>query len=230
MPRRGQRRFEPEGKKHPEGGMELLIHFHESVLQYDLYTQEVLKVDDGITDADGDPNFIKYCLRASLLRKYWAREDELALDKVIPVMKEHLDESCASGHQRLELLEHLSESFTCAYRDKNRRETASDTGNMSSAADETSETEYVSVTPHEVAVDYVYGMLIHGDYQKWVNARNSGFLNLLSISNEVFRLEKFVHSTHDILDGMVADGTLTPDFSRIVLDSPTKRSMKFQML
>ncbi|RSX52982.1 hypothetical protein [Bifidobacterium samirii] len=219
MSRNRRKRSDPEGKKHPEGGMELLIHFHESVLQYDLYTQEVLKTTSEMMNPESDDNFIKYCLRAALLRKYWAPEDELALDKVIATIKSRLDNSTDSSHERLQSLEHLLKSFTCAYRIKN---TDSNSNSRSESAKDKAKAAYRSVTPHQAAVDYVYGMLLHGDYQKWLNARNPNFLSLLSIGNEVARLEKFVHSVHDFLNEMVNDGTLTPDFSRILQDSPTK--------
>ncbi len=71
------------GKNHPRE-MERLIHFHESVVQYDEFVANIpLTHEGGMTDAPDDPGFSNNCLRASLLRKYWAPCDELAIDNVI---------------------------------------------------------------------------------------------------------------------------------------------------
>lgn len=72
-------------------------------------------------------------------------------------------------------------------------------------------------------------MVMHGDYQEWVNTRFSDFLNTISVSTEVSQLEGFVHAVYQITEGMQSDGTLNLDFSRIEQDSSRKRTLKFSI-
>ncbi len=216
------------GKSHPRD-MERLIHFHESVVQYDEFVANIpLTHKGGMTDAPNDPGFLKYCLRASLLRKYWAPSDELAIDKVIKSMRMILDGSHPTDTKRNNALDAISTNFTNLYPNKKEESEGEKTRNpaqSSSKEDNMPTANEEQLTTHKIAVEYIYGMVMHGDYQKWVNARSSGFLTTISISMEVSQLEGFVHAIHQILEGMRDDGTLDPDFSRIEQNSPKKRML-----
>lgn len=218
------------GKCHPRD-MERLIHFHESVVQYDKFVDNIpLEHESGITDDPNDPGFLKYCLRASLLRKYWAPSDELAIDKVIESMRTFLDGSHPTDTKRNDDLNAISTNFTHLYRNKKEESEGEKKSNPDQSSFKKNNIPMINeeqLTTHELAVEYTYGMVMHGDYQKWVNARSSGFLTTISITMEVSQLEGFVHAVYQILEGMQNDGTLNPDFSRIKQNSPKERRVSF---
>ena len=92
--------------KHPSN-QELLIHFCESVSQYDsfmevipLKTQQAIHMNLPPLDVWSNPDVAKYCIRASLLRKYWASREELRLDKITTAMQTIIDEYADSESQQ----------------------------------------------------------------------------------------------------------------------------------
>jgi hypothetical protein len=207
--------------KHPSN-QELLIHFHETVLQYDsfmevipLKTQQAIPANLPPLDVWSNPDVAKYCIRASLLRKYWASREELRLDKITTAMQTILDESADSESQQCHhwstIIEEIEDSFLRQYPDA--------LGGKDRIPDHTGkEQEYNTV--HHLVSENLYGTLMHGDYQKWINVRGHDFANLVAISTDVAELEGFIHKLYDICEDMFDKEVYVPDYSRIERDSP----------
>ena len=198
-------------REHPTCN-ERLLHFHESVSHYDRLVELASLSVTGPIDKLDSPKSAKYALRACLLRKYWAPDDELYLNKVIMsaqcILKNQQNES---GKDYDKQRKDMKEKFLASYPDKN-----------SVKKHEHSETHQDYATAHELAVQSIYGLLIHGDYQKWLNARAAIHLSFSAISIDVTKLEWFIHEVDSLLNAMVDVRLLTPDFTKMKQNSPTE--------
>lgn len=212
------------GKKHPfEHPSEnaRLVHFRESVHQYDRFCEELLKpehrsdmpgiaisLDEQIED---DPEVMKLAIKAMLQRKYWSEGEELRLDRVIDALMPFLPED----DSRRMSLERSKTWFLNQYPDSQKGVKAVEhTGKQQ---------DYVG--SHELIREMIYGTLMHSDYQKWLNAISAGSLGVIALGTEIDGMESHLHSVRDLLVSLHEEGLFHPDLETIQRDMPSHRSL-----
>lgn len=208
------------GKEHPSENARL-VHFRESVDLYDKFKTALLDFDGGIplsvnTRIQDNPKVMKLALRASLLRKYWAKTEELRLDRVINALQQVLIESDLTESDHYQDLSQIKAWFFNQYPEV---QDGSDAVNHSG-----SEINYEG--SHELVREDLYGLLLHGDYQKWLNAGSAGSLNAIALGEDVEGLESRIHSVNAILINLFEVGHFKPDLEQIVADTPSRRTLQ----
>lgn len=208
------------GKKHPSENVRL-VHFRESVHQYDRFCEELLKpehrndilgivvsLDEQIED---DPEVMKLAIKAMLQRKYWSEGEELRLDRVIDALMLFLPE----GDSRSITLEHSKTWFLNQYPDSQK--------NVKAVEHTGKQQDYVG--SHELIREMIYGTLMHSDYQKWLNAVSAGSLSVIALGTEIDGMESRLHSVRDLLVSLHEEGLFQPDLETIQGDMPSHRSL-----
>lgn len=210
----------PDTSTHPSDNARL-IHFRESVDLYDALKTTLLNFEGSITlDVDtriqSDPKIMKLALRAALLRKYWAKREELRLDKVIDALMRLLTDNDLEGSEHYQTLVQIKAWFFNQYLEiQDRTKVVNHSGN---------ERKYRG--SHELVREDLYGLLLHGDYQKWLNARSTGYLNAIALSWDVEGLENRIHSVNTILIQLFEDAQFSPNLERIAADTPSRKTLK----
>ncbi|MBT1171839.1 hypothetical protein JS528_00390 [Bifidobacterium sp. MA2] len=198
-----------------------LIHFRESVDLYDKFKTMLLDFNGSIplgadTRIQDDPKVMKLALRAALLRKYWAKREELRLDRVIDALQQVLIDADLTESDYCRILSQIKVWFFSQYPEVQDGVKAVDhTGN---------EIEYEG--SHDLVREDLYGLLLHGDYQKWLNASSSGSLSAIALGADVEGLEARIHTVNTILIKLFEEGQFEPDLERIVADTPSRRALK----
>lgn len=210
----------PNTSEHPSENARL-VHFRESIDLYDKFKAALLDFDGVIplsadTRIQDDPKVMKLALRAALLRKYWAKREELRLDRVIDALQQVLIDSNLMGSDRYQALSRIKAWFFNQYPEVQD----------GTKAVNHSESEIKYAGSHELVREDLYGLLLHGDYQKWLNAGSAGYLNAIALGTEVEGLESRIHSVNAILIQLFEDGQFKPDLERITADTPSRRTLE----
>lgn len=210
----------PNTSEHPSENARL-IHFRESVDLYDKFKTTLLDFDGVIplgadTRIQDDPKVMKLALRAALLRKYWAKKEELRLDKVIDALQQVLVDADLADSNYCQILSQIKAWFFSQYPEVQ--------DGVKAVNHNGSAIEYEGA--HELVREDLYGLLLHGDYQKWLNASSAGSLNAIALGTDVEGLEARIHSVNTVLIKIFEEGLFEPDLDRIVADTPSRRTLK----